>query len=72
MGVCRMPVDFEPLYQELRNRRAETSANRKMLPKIRDQARESGFYTARVSVQATGMPVAVNVKASESIIFTLQ
>jgi len=37
-----MSLDFEPLYQELRNRRAETSANRKMLPEIRDQVRESG------------------------------
>lgn len=37
-----MSLDFEPLYQELRNRRAETSANRKMLPEVRDQVRESG------------------------------
>ena len=37
-----MPVDFEPLCQELRKHRAETRANRKMLPEIRDVVRESG------------------------------
>ena len=42
MGVCPMPVDIEPLCQDLRNRRAETNANRMMLPEIRDRVRESG------------------------------
>jgi len=31
-----------------------------------DHARETGFYLARVSVQAPGMPVAVNVDTKES------
>jgi uncharacterized membrane protein len=31
-----------------------------------EHAREAGFYTARVSVQAPGMPVAVNVDTRES------
>jgi len=31
-----------------------------------DNARESGFYLARVSLQAPGMPVAVNVDTAES------
>ena len=31
-----------------------------------DHAREAGFYLARVSVQAPGMPVAVNVETKES------
>ena len=31
-----------------------------------DHARETGFYVARVSVQAPGMPVAVNVDTKES------
>ena len=31
-----------------------------------DEAREAGYYTARVSVQAPGMPIAVNVDKRES------
>jgi len=31
-----------------------------------DEAREAGYYTARVSVQAAGMPIAVNVDTRES------
>ena len=31
-----------------------------------EHARESGFYFARVSLQAPGLPVAVNVDTSES------
>ena len=31
-----------------------------------DRADEAGFYLARVSVQAPGMPIAVNVDTSES------
>ena len=37
-----MLVDIEPLCQDLRNRRAETNANRMMLPEIREWVRESG------------------------------
>ncbi len=37
-----MLVDIEPLCQDLRNRRAETNANRMLLPEIRDRVRESG------------------------------
>lgn len=33
-----------------------------------DHAREAGFYLARVSVQAPGMPVAVNVDTQESTV----
>ena len=36
-----MPVDIESLCQSLRNCRAETNANRMMLPEIRDRVRES-------------------------------
>ena len=36
-----------------------------------ENAREAGFYTARVSVQSAGMPVAVNVDTSESDITCL-
>jgi 3-hydroxy-9,10-secoandrosta-1,3,5(10)-triene-9,17-dione monooxygenase len=37
-----MPVDIEPLCQELRNCRAETNANRMMLGEIRERVRDSG------------------------------
>lgn len=37
-----MLVNIESLCQELRNRRAETNANRMMLPEIREIVRESG------------------------------
>ena len=37
-----MPVDIEALCHDLRARRAETNANRMMLPEIRDHVRESG------------------------------
>ena len=36
-----------------------------------ENAREAGFYTARVSVQSAGVPVAVNVDTSESDITCL-
>lgn len=36
-----------------------------------ENAREAGFYTARVSVQAPGMPVAVNVDPHESEVASL-
>ena len=36
-----------------------------------EQAGEAGFYTARVSIQAPGMPVAVNVDPRESDITSL-
>lgn len=36
-----------------------------------ENAREAGFYEARVSVQAPGMPVAVNVDPSESNVASL-
>ena len=36
-----MPVNIDALLAELRNFRAETNANRKMLPQIRDRVRES-------------------------------
>ena len=36
-----------------------------------DHARESGFYLARVSLQAPGTPVAVNVDSAESDVRTL-
>lgn len=35
---------------------------------VLEQAREPGFYMARVSVQAEGMPVAVNVDTMESVV----
>lgn len=36
-----------------------------------DHARESGFYLARVSLQAPGMPIAVNVDTAESDVRSL-
>jgi hypothetical protein len=36
-----------------------------------ENARETGFYEARVSVQAPGTPIAVNLKTSESEIASL-
>ena len=36
-----------------------------------DQSEEAGFYTARVSVQSAGLPVAVNVDNAESNVATL-
>jgi len=40
--------------------------HRKQYVALLDHARETGFYLARVSVQAPGMPVAVNVDTKES------
>lgn len=37
-----------------------------------DQSSEAGFYTAKVSVQAEGMPVAVNVDTEESDVACLE
>ncbi|MBT3296181.1 MAG: VWA domain-containing protein [Verrucomicrobia bacterium] len=39
---------------------------------VLDQARESGFYVARVSVQAPGQPIAVNVDTQESDVRCLE
>jgi hypothetical protein len=36
-----------------------------------DQSKESGFYTAQVSLQAPAMPIAVNVDTSESAVGSL-
>jgi hypothetical protein len=36
-----------------------------------DNARESGFYTARVSLQSPGLPIAVNVNTDESEVKSL-
>lgn len=37
-----------------------------------ERARESGFYVARVSVQSSGLPIAVNVDTSESQVRCLE
>lgn len=41
-------------------------ANRNQYVALLEQSNEAGFYTARVSVQAAGMPIAVNVDTKES------
>ena len=44
------------------------SEHRQQYLAMLEKAEESGFYTARVSVQAAGMPVAVNVDTRESVV----
>ncbi len=45
--------------------------HRKQFVAMLENAREAGFYTARVSVQAAGVPVAVNVDPAESQVASL-
>ena len=57
-AVFDTPSD-EPISVPVREHRNQYVA-------LLDHARETGFYLARVSVQAPGMPVAVNVDTRES------
>jgi hypothetical protein len=45
--------------------------HRKQFVAMLENAREAGFYTARVSVQSPGVPIAVNVDPAESDVVSL-
>ena len=45
--------------------------HRKQYVALLDQARETGFYMARVSLQAPGLPIAVNIDTRESDVASL-